>query len=79
MKQIIVFETSDSKVHKNEDAAKRHAENRYGDELCRLARILVQVEKYMEMTKWLDINLCQFETLIKLKQDIAIKKQEDDN
>lgn len=57
MKALTVFETSDSVRHSTRAQAEHHAEQRYGDALCKLARLLSNANgKYTLMLEILDKN-----------------------
>ena len=57
MKTETVYTTSDGQRHDTIDRAKRHADARYADAMCRLSHRLVAVEKYGRMTEFVDAHL----------------------
>ena len=56
--------------------ARNHAERRYGDALCKLARGLLEL-KYTQTTEYLDENLDAFVELHQLKTDIPLESSND--
>lgn len=57
MKTLAIVETSDGVRHNSLAEAKRHAENRYGEALSQLARLLADAQgKYVPMIEILDKN-----------------------
>jgi hypothetical protein len=78
MTKLIVFKTSDGQIHTNHDAAVKHADKRYGDELTAIAHRLVQIEKYSKMTEFLESNLDEFRRLLALRDDIRLEEETGD-
>ena len=68
MKAIICYQTIDGAVHTSRDSAHRHADERYGQELTKLAHRLVSIEKYKEMVEFLDKY--DFTSLMTLRKDL---------
>jgi hypothetical protein len=57
VKTLAIFETSDGVRHNSLAEAKRHAEQRYGNALFQLARLLTNAQgKYVPMIEILDKN-----------------------
>ncbi len=60
-------------------AALRHADNRFGDALTKLAHEILRVEKYADMTVFLENNLARFAALADLAKDRDCEPSEDDD
>jgi len=69
MRKLITYQTSDGKSFEDIKLAKRHAEERFGNALCALAREAVKVEKYANMVSWLELNLAKMNELTALAFD----------
>jgi F0F1-type ATP synthase delta subunit len=78
MKTIKGYQTEDGKVHITLENAKTYADNRYGNALLTLAKHLVTIDKYKEMTEFLDNNLQRFLKLQELKDDIHNEPETDE-
>jgi CRP-like cAMP-binding protein len=78
MKWIKQVVTSDGATHANYLAAEKHAEERYGNALTKLARQLVRVEKYTEMITFIEQNLPAFVELQALSEDRKLELSEED-
>lgn len=78
MKRVIKFETSDGKLHDTQEAATRHAEKRYGEQLSHMAAQIVRLEKYGAVQAYIDERLDVFETLRKMKDDCRLEAFEKD-
>lgn len=73
-----MYRTSDGEVHPDLDTANRHACNRYGDALSKLAIRAVRVEKYKDMLDWIEDHLDEFATLIELRRDTELEAADED-
>ena len=70
MREVIRFETSDGAIHENLNKANRHAEERYGKEITRLATHLVKIDKYVGIIDFIEKHLDDFVNLHSLKKDL---------
>lgn len=77
MKKLSVYQTSDGVTHKNEYAARHHAEVRYGKALTALALRLAVIDKYQATAEFIDQNLNEFANLIELKKDAILEEGDD--
>lgn len=78
MKAVPMIVTSDGAQHTSVERATRHAEQRYGDALSRLAHRLIQCDKYGVMQAFIDETLDQFVALKALKDDITLEQSGED-
>ena len=73
MKQIQAWVTSDGKAHTSFEKAQKHADERYGNALTKLAHELLRLDKYLTMSEFLDKNLSRFKELTELRADILVE------
>lgn len=78
MRQITAWQTSDGITHANRNTALRHAEERYGNALCALAREAVTIDKYQAMIQFLEKALPRFAHLSELSADRVIVGSDSD-
>lgn len=79
MKEVTLIKTSDGKLHLTLAAARSHAEERYGDQLTILARMLVKTEgRYGDIVEFLDTRHDELSHLIHLAEDRSLVQIEDD-
>ena len=76
MRKVTKYQTLDGVLHDSERAARSHADKKYGELLCSLARATVDVQKYVDMLDFIEKNLPLFLKLQTLKDDM---KLQDDN
>jgi uncharacterized Fe-S cluster-containing protein len=76
MKRVIKYETADKVLHDTADGAKRHAQDRYGEQLGHMARQIVRLEKYMAVLEFIDGRLEVFQVLAKMKADANLEPSE---
>lgn len=76
MQKVTKYQTIDGVLHDTEQAARSHADKKYGELLCSLARATVDVQRYVSMLDFIEKNLPLFLKLQTLKEDT--KLQEDD-
>ena len=76
MKYVTRIQTLDGTLFEDKHMARNHAERRYGDALCKLARGLLEL-KYTQTTEYLDENLDAFVELHQLKTDIPLESSND--
>ena len=76
MRKVTKYQTLDGVLHDNEQAARLHADQKYGELLASLARATVDVQKYVDMLDFIEKNLPLFLKLQTLKDDM---KLQDDN
>lgn len=76
MKKVTKYQTLDGVLHDSEQAARAHADQKYGELLCSLSRAAVDVQKYVDMLDFIEKNLPLFLKLQTLKDDM---KLQDDN
>ena len=79
MKKITAFTTMNGIIHPNHDAAKRHAEKRYGDALAGVARTLVRMDKLVDACTFIDGHLALFQNLAALKQDCEVEPTDNED
>lgn len=79
MVRLNAYKTKDGNVFTSYGNAHDHANEEYGAALAKLARELVQIDKYVDMLKALQDHLESFKELIALKDDIELKAEEEDN
>jgi hypothetical protein len=84
MQKLIVYKTSDGKIHENINDAEKYADNRYGNALKSLAYQLVRgidlkkpIERYNAIVDFLEAHLAEFVEVQKLKDDIKIVKEDE--
>lgn len=78
MKKVTRVQTSDGVLHLDFDRAFHHADQRYGNALTKLAGELVRIDKYLDMTNFIDENLSRFEELSRLKQDTVVEPMDEE-
>lgn len=78
MRKVAAWVTADNVVHLSHQGAKSHADNRYGTQLCKLARELVAIDKYTAMVAYLQAHGDKFVKLAQLKADIEVEREEND-
>lgn len=75
MKWVAMVRTSDGVLHDDKPKADKHAEQRYGEALTRIAHELVHTDgKYSKVIEYIDANLEKFAELHALKRDIELEK-----
>lgn len=86
MQKLVVYKTSDGKIHESFSDAERYADNRYGNALTSLAYKLKrvidlkkQIEIHAAMVDFFEANLSEFVEVQKLKGDIQIDDVEEDD
>lgn len=77
MLKLVVYKTSDGKIHEDFRSAERYADNRYGNALTSLAHQLVRIGKFKEMVEFLENHLEEFVKVQALKDDIPVTKDDD--
>lgn len=78
MKSLVVYETSDHVRHSSVAEAKHHADNRYGDALIQLARLLATADgKYTSMLEILDKNHNYMAKILHCSDDIEMEASDD--
>lgn len=78
MIKVTMYKTSDGQAHESWDAAKKHAEERYGALVCELARGICNVTKYEAATKFVETYATSFARLVELKEDMKLTSNEED-
>jgi hypothetical protein len=74
VKTLAIVETSDGVRHNSLAEAKRHAENRYGEALSKLARLLTNANgKYVPMIEILDKNHNYLAKILHCQADKAME------
>ena len=74
MRKITAYVTSDGVIHDDWPKAKRHAENRYGAQLTKMAHELVAIEKYSQMIDKLDGYKGSMRHLLDLSADLIVEE-----
>lgn len=78
MKRVIMYQTMDGHVHRDEHTAKRHADTLYGSALTLLAGKLAVIDKYIATADFIDSNLNAFVSLKALKDDMLLDESNSD-
>lgn len=78
MKTVTMVQTRDGGLHDSLDAAKRHADKLYGEQLLKIAKELAALEKYVKIVDWLDSHLDDFRELLARKDDLNMEVISDD-
>lgn len=76
MRKVTKYQTLDGVLHDTEQAARAHADKKYGELLGSLSRATFDVQKYVDMLDFIEKSLPLFLKLQTLKEDT--KLQEDD-
>lgn len=77
MKEVKVFETWDGQLHRSYQLAKDHVDKAYGDQLTKMARELVAIEKYTDMVDKLDGYKGSMQRLLDLSADFRLETLKD--
>lgn len=79
MKKVALYTTSDGALHTSLDRAKKHAEARFGEAVCRLAHRLVNIDKYALATAEIAEGglIEEFAKLAELRADMSLELEED--
>lgn len=72
-----VYVTSDEKMHLTQAAAEHHADERYGEVVCKLAHELARLDKYTQFQQFVEENLPRFVQLSALKADMVVPQTEE--
>jgi len=75
MQSFTAYKTRDGVLHETYEAAKRHAESRYADQLSKMAHQLVRIDKYSEMMEKLDGFKGSMQRLLDLADDLVIETE----
>lgn len=78
MQKVTKYQTLDGVLHDSEQAARSHADKKYGELLCSLSRATVDVQKYVDMLDFIEKNLPLFLKLQTLKDDMKLQEYEDE-
>ena len=73
MKKVTKYQTLDGVLHDTEQAARAHADKKYGELLTSLARATVDVQRYVSMLDFIEKNLPLFLKLQTLKDDMKLQ------
>lgn len=76
MKTVTKIQTQDGCLHDNEQRAKSHADQVYGEALSKAAHKLSHLTKYSDWMEFIDANLDTFTKLKALKDDIEHESDE---
>lgn len=80
MKTITVFKTYDNVLHTSFRDAARHLDKIYGDKISKIGHGLVNCNgKYVALQDYVDANLALFLELEKIKADMVLVKDEEEN
>lgn len=77
MIKVPMYKTSDGDLHLSFEIAQRHAENRLGDAITKLANELVRIEKYSAMVTFIEANIERLHSLKALQEDAVLVDDED--
>lgn len=79
MKTVYVIQTSDGVLHKDLRDALRHANDRYGNNLLRIAKRLRDCTRNMEMISEIEsmVDGGDLAALLSLRSDIELESNED--
>ena len=77
MYETTCYRTADGCIFTNEREARRHAEERYGDALTKLARELCRVGKYTKVIEWLEANEERLAELARRRADLVLHSSEE--
>lgn len=75
MIEVNAYRTGDGILHDSYDKAKRHAEQRYGDQLTKMAHDLVKIDKYSVMVDKLDGYKGSMRLLLDLAKDLIVEEE----
>ena len=76
MRQLTAYETSDGVLHLSHRDALRHAENRFGREVDRLAHALCQVDKITPARAFVEASIDSFVALAALRADLTLEPEQ---
>lgn len=79
MKTVTMIQTHDGAIHDSVKAATKYLEKQYGDLLLKHARALTKDMRYTATSEYLDSNLQDFVTLAKIKADMAMEIEENED
>lgn len=80
MKKVTMVQTFDDALHDSHRAAKAHLDKLYSDTLTHIGHKLAKCDgKYSKLLECVDENLRGFETLLIIKQDMDMEKDDRDD
>ena len=83
MKMVIAVQTHDGVLHKDIEMARKYAEyaveqadEGYGKAITALAHQLAQINRYSEMSRWLDDNIAQLKGIVYFRDKLDAAKSD---
>lgn len=75
MRKTVQIVTDDGSTFISYMDAKKYLEVEYGKKLTKLASELLQIEKYLNMCEFLEVNLEKFHELLTIKEEFEQKEE----
>ena len=76
MRRITLVRTFDGINHSSEKDALKYLDNKQGDIILKVARQLVHLTKYKQITEYIDKNMDSFAEILRIRRDMVMDDED---